>query len=523
MDLKSETWNKEINEIINYDSKELFNAELKIKSNGFLYRLHNRIFFMNDGTNLEHYERLLSVNKIENKYELYFNKCDFDDKGNITSNNSAWYLLKQSRMKDKYNKYRLKKGDIIKIGRIFTKIKDIKFEKDKNSKKDNIDFDLYSNQSKTGNNKLLLKDIDSTNKEKENKNKKNKVLSLANQRNATDPNLEDKIQILNLNANNNISNTNKNGNENNNKLLKDVDINNNKDGNDDIDIKEEKKKPPKKTKLCRICYLEEESENDDPLVQPCKCSGSLKYIHLKCLKHWIMTRSCQKVEEAEFCIVFLFKEVECEICKMKLPDLINHNGKLHYLLDFSEDFKNYLILETITLDEEGNKFIYVISLLNREIKIGRGILSDILLSDVSVSRIHCIMSVEKNNVYIRDNDSKFGTLISIQTPKIKMTENLPLYIQVGRTFLNFEIKLITKNFFSCCGVNENANTFFYYMQNDKQVKLNSILTVKTDEKDNNEEEEDIKEEINKIDKDRDEIIIADSNEDESIKIYIENE
>ena len=117
MDLKSETWNKEINEIINYDSKELFNAELKIKSNGFLYRLHNRIFFMNDGTNLEHYERLLSVNKIENKYELYFNKCDFDDKGNITSNNSAWYLLKQSRMKDKYNKYRLKKGDIIKIGR----------------------------------------------------------------------------------------------------------------------------------------------------------------------------------------------------------------------------------------------------------------------------------------------------------------------------------------------------------------------------------------------------------------------
>ena len=38
-------------------------------------------------------------------------------------------------MKEKYNKYRLKKGDIIKIGRIFTKIKDIKFEKNKNQKK----------------------------------------------------------------------------------------------------------------------------------------------------------------------------------------------------------------------------------------------------------------------------------------------------------------------------------------------------------------------------------------------------
>ena len=247
-----------------------------------------------------------------------------------------------------------------------------------------------------------------------------------------------------------------------------------------------------------------------------------------------MTRSCQKVEDAEFCSVFLFKDVECEICKMKLPDLINHKGKYFYLLDFSQDYKSYLILETITLDEEGNKFIYVISLLNDRIKIGRGILSDILLSDVSVSRIHCMLSIEKNNVFIEDNDSKFGTLILVQTPVIRMTENLPLFIQVGRTFFNLNIKLTQKNFFSCCGVNENPNTFYYYMQNDKQVKLNSVLTVKTDfdnNTDNNEEEkvedkkeEEKKEASNKSDKD--EIVINDSNnahDEESIKVIIEDE
>ena len=549
MDLKTETWGKEINEIVNYDSKDLFSCELKINSSGCLYRLHNRIFFMNEGTNLKDYELLLKVNKIENKYEFNFNNFNFDDKGNITTYNSAWFLLKKSRIKEKMNKYRLKRGDILKIGRIFVKIKDIKFEINKKSKTDNssYDFELISNQSKNTNNKIFIKEIDNLNlnDRKEVNAKKNRIYSLANQRNATDPNLDDKIQILNLNTNNNNNNNNKdnniNINTNNNNIRFQDEI---EDTKNNIEKKESKKIKLKKSRICRICYLEEESELDNPLVHPCKCSGSLKYIHLKCLKHWIMTKSCQKVEESDFCNVFLFKEVECEICKMQFPDLIKHNGQYFYLLDFTKDFKNYLILETITLDEEGNKFLYVISLLNKGIKIGRGILSDILLSDVSVSRVHCKINIEGNNIFLQDNDSKFGTLVLIQTPTIKMVENLPLFIQVGRTFLNFELKLMQKSFFSCCGVGENVNVFHYYMQNDKQVKLNSVLTVKSDkdlEKDNdddNEEEEEEKIEIKnengnlnkdnndeiEINKDnKNEIVVYENNEDDSIKIIIENE
>ena len=551
MDLKTETWGKEINEIVNYDSKDLFLCELKINSSGCLYRLHNRIFFMNEGTNLKDYELLLKVNKIENKYEFNFNNFNFDDKGNITTYNSAWFLLKKSRIKEKMNKYRLKRGDILKIGRIFVKIKDIKFEINKKSKTDNssYDFELISNQSKNTNNKIFIKEIDNLNlnDRKEVNAKKNRIYSLANQRNATDPNLDDKIQILNLNTNNNNNNNNKDNNinintNNNNNIRFQDEI---EDTKNNIEKKESKKIKLKKSRICRICYLEEESELDNPLVHPCKCSGSLKYIHLKCLKHWIMTKSCQKVEESDFCNVFLFKEVECEICKMQFPDLIKHNGQYFYLLDFTKDFKNYLILETITLDEEGNKFLYVISLLNKEIKIGRGILSDILLSDVSVSRVHCKINIEGNNIFLQDNDSKFGTLVLIQTPTIKMVENLPLFIQVGRTFLNFELKLMQKSFFSCCGVDENVNVFHYYMQNDKQVKLNSVLTVKSDkdlEKDNddddNEEEEEEKIEIKnenvnvnkdnndeiEINKDnKNEIVVYENNEDDSIKIIIENE
>ncbi|CAD8060466.1 unnamed protein product [Paramecium sonneborni] len=35
---------------------------------------------------------------------------------------------------------------------------------------------------------------------------------------------------------------------------------------------------------CRICLGNNQSSN--PLLNPCKCSGSLKYIHLECMKRW---------------------------------------------------------------------------------------------------------------------------------------------------------------------------------------------------------------------------------------------
>jgi hypothetical protein len=34
--------------------------------------------------------------------------------------------------------------------------------------------------------------------------------------------------------------------------------------------------------LCRIC-LSEDYENINPLFSPCKCSGTMKYVHLGCL------------------------------------------------------------------------------------------------------------------------------------------------------------------------------------------------------------------------------------------------
>ena len=388
-------------------------------------------------------------------------------------------------MNEKLGKYKIHQGEIIKIGRIITRIKDIKFDTNKTNNNFNTINNSRSNNNSINNSKnsnfFKLKDIDDDillQKKNLNLNLNSsyykKMLDMANQRSATDSDFQDKIQILNLN--------NKSQTIAKNETQKTLTIHS---------------KTKKKDKLCRVCYLEEEDEIENPLVQPCQCSGSCKYIHLKCLKQWINTKSCLKVDQNDFCSVFVFTESECELCKAKLPDLVNHNGKLYSLLDFSDEFKNYLILESLTLDKENNKFLYVISLdKNGDIKVGRGQLCDILLSDVSVSRVHCILTIDGKNIYIHDNDSKFGTLVLIQSPSIKLAENLPLNVQVGRTYLNFLLKKDSK-IFSCCGVSENSNYFYYHKQNERVIETNRIFTVKNEMDNDSSEVEEKNSKINK--------------------------
>ena len=36
---------------------------------------------------------------------------------------------------------------------------------------------------------------------------------------------------------------------------------------------------------CRICFMTENTQNN-PLISPCDCRGTLKYVHQNCLQHW---------------------------------------------------------------------------------------------------------------------------------------------------------------------------------------------------------------------------------------------
>jgi hypothetical protein len=387
-----------------------------------------------DKINEENHELLFKIRMSfgKKKYlEIIRNKYEVDENDNLVNPNPCFFLLKPSKMDIKMNRYKLNPGEIVKIGRITMRIRDIKFNNQ--NIKNSLNESITKNKNKEDNNKIKNK-------------KENNITRLETS--------ERKI------------NENKNG----------IKKNLKKMTQKDIFSKLEKMK-----RVCRICYLEEDESNlENPLVQPCTCTGSVKFIHLECLRKWVSTRSCVKIDTTEECCIFLIKPVECELCKTKFPDFIKYEKRLLPVIDFSQVFENYITLESLTLDRQNNKFIYVISLnKDRKIKIGRGHEAKVILSDISVSRIHCIMTVEKNQVFIEDNESKFGTLILVQCPNIKLSENLPLYIQVGRTFFNCQLSK-PFNLFNCCGTEEKNDIYFYYNQNAKFIKDHLGMVVKPD-------------------------------------------
>eukprot|EP01054_Gregarina_sp_Poly1_P002139 Gregarina_sp_Poly_1__2138@NODE_1567_length_3829_cov_208_686603_g1034_i0_p1_GENE_NODE_1567_length_3829_cov_208_686603_g1034_i0NODE_1567_length_3829_cov_208_686603_g1034_i0_p1_ORF_typecomplete_len480_score53_11RINGv/PF12906_7/9_3e16DUF587/PF04532_12/0_039FANCL_C/PF11793_8/0_1FANCL_C/PF11793_8/2_7e03zfRING_2/PF13639_6/1e04zfRING_2/PF13639_6/0_83zfRING_2/PF13639_6/3_4e03_NODE_1567_length_3829_cov_208_686603_g1034_i022773716 len=74
--------------------------------------------------------------------------------------------------------------------------------------------------------------------------------------------------------------------------------------------------------VCRICLCEEEDAKEDPLVSPCKCKGSMKWIHLKCLRTWMEGRLNIKTDEVgPTC--FFWRPLECELCQESYPTYVD--------------------------------------------------------------------------------------------------------------------------------------------------------------------------------------------------------
>ena len=67
-----------------------------------------------------------------------------------------------------------------------------------------------------------------------------------------------------------------------------------------------------------------------------------------------------------------------------------------------------MILRYVLPDGEHKEF----ELGRKAVTIGRGVETDVLIADKLASRIHCELSYKDGNYYIRDCDSRNGTLVN---------------------------------------------------------------------------------------------------------------
>lgn len=67
--------------------------------------------------------------------------------------------------------------------------------------------------------------------------------------------------------------------------------------------------------ICRICHCE--GTDDEPLISPCLCLGTMQYLHQACLQRWIKSSGVKSCELCKFDFIMHseikpFKQVEKE-------------------------------------------------------------------------------------------------------------------------------------------------------------------------------------------------------------------
>lgn len=187
------------------------------------------------------------------------------------------------------------------------------------------------------------------------------------------------------------------------------------------------------TMQCRICLLDGGTE-EDPLVCPCQCKGSIKFVHLDCLRHWVNGRLALSSDQQK--MSFFFKQLHCELCKSPFPSAIILNSERIPIVRVPKIEPPFLILENAT----SSRGLHVISMeTKKELKLGRGHESDVRIADVSISRYHATIRFADGEFTLEDHNSKFGTLVSLR--KLHSVDAAQtLAIQVGRTIMKLSLR-----------------------------------------------------------------------------------
>jgi len=192
-----------------------------------------------------------------------------------------------------------------------------------------------------------------------------------------------------------------------------------------------------RTAPCRICLLEGASEDDvyDPLIRPCQCKGSIEFVHLGCLRHWIRGRLSLADGSSGS---YFYRPLSCELCRTAYPAYIHTGTEREILVEVPRTTPPFIVLENMVRDSQQHtsRGLHVISLAdNKLLKIGRGHESDIRIADVSISRCHATVRYERGRFILEDHNSKFGTLVAMRKPRA-LEPGASLSIQVGRSVLS---------------------------------------------------------------------------------------
>ena len=127
------------------------------------------------------------------------------------------------------------------------------------------------------------------------------------------------------------------------------------------------------------------------------------------------------------------KNFECELCKLPYSLTVENGLKKYDLTSISKPVNEpFIILESVGKDHPSKLYCLIKMSFKKILRIGRSNISDVKLTDSSVSRNHALIKFQDQQFLLEDNQSKFGTVILIKNP-IEIKKGSIMHFQAGRT------------------------------------------------------------------------------------------
>ena len=392
---------------------------MDISNKGLLYIENNilELYTQSQSTLINSNNFLCMINKDKNLYSI-----SPETKPNV-KDNKKWISIRGTFDEG----YELKLNDIIKIGKIVLRIKYLFPNNEKKQSKARLIENSYNLSKIDANNTNTIRPLIRSNMIS------NKIKQLINE-----------SEVMTLKDNKGlISNT----------------------------INKNKNKLKMKERNCRICLgNEEESSNDNPLISGCKCSGTMKYIHLECLKSWLMSKIAKR--EVSFLLtIYSFESLKCELCNHEYSRTIIIDNKVVDLITIYYPNERCLVLEQ--LSDKGKSHIVVLDMSQQEsVTFGRSTDCDIRFLDVSVSRIQTEIAFKNNKFVLIDKSSKFGTLLYLDHC-IPICYNGTLTIIINSIKLDFTFMKSCFYYLLCCREDKFIFSYSYYKY--REIPTNTSL------------------------------------------------
>lgn len=196
--------------------------------------------------------------------------------------------------------------------------------------------------------------------------------------------------------------------------------------------------------VCYMCFDEEDNE-ENPMITPCKCSGDTKYVHVECLRKW-------HTAEADNQICFLSSvDATCSVCKSTFKsDFKLRDGRQVKLFKSSLE-PPYVSLLVATKHEMAQRlfntrFQLSFSTLlkpdgrnaNRPLLLGRSSGSDMVLDYRTVSARHASIRFKNGEFIFTDAGSSNGSYLYLRRP-LELSPSQPVQFRLGRSMISMKV------------------------------------------------------------------------------------